>query len=57
MKYKLGTILLLLSTLVNANQLGTPADAKALSDKMITHFVNQEFKECLALAKKYWPSP
>jgi len=57
MKYTIGTILLLLTTLVNATSLDKQTDAKALSDKMIAHFVSKEFKEGLALAKQHWPLP
>ncbi len=53
------TVLVLLFVVqsVNADGLKSEAETKAMSDKIMQHFVKEEFKTGLGIAKTYWPLP
>jgi hypothetical protein len=57
MKNILIGFLFLVSGVASATGLDSPKDTRALSDKIIGHFVKTEFQEGLNIAKQYWPLP
>ena len=42
---------------VQAKELKNQLDTKALADQMVSHFINKEFTEGMAVAKPHWPLP
>lgn len=50
-------ILLLFVQSVNAEGLKSEAETRAISDKIMQHFIKEDFKTGLDLAKKHWPLP
>jgi len=42
---------------VYAEGLKEVSETKSLSDKIMQHFIKEEFKTGLGIAKKYWPMP
>lgn len=46
-----------MTSVVHAKELKNQLDTKALADKMVSHFINKEFTEGMAVAKPHWPLP
>ena len=46
-----------MTEVVNAKNLSSPNDTKALADEMVSHYINKEFTEGMAAAKPHWPLP
>jgi len=55
MKIIVGTILLLMFSFCLAYSIDSTNDTRVIADKMVNHFVKQEFEQGLAIAKPYWP--
>jgi len=57
MRIWLTVIILFLAQSVYAEGLKELSETKSLSDKIMQHFIKEEFKTGLGIAKKYWPLP
>ncbi|NIP38009.1 MAG: hypothetical protein GWO07_03010 [Candidatus Dadabacteria bacterium] len=57
MKILISLFILFISQSVSAEGLKSEAETKAMSDKIMQHFIKEDFKTGLDIAKKYWPLP
>ena len=57
MRIWLTVLLLVIAQSVYAEGLKSESETKAMSDKIMQHFIKEEFKTGLDIAKKYWPLP
>jgi hypothetical protein len=55
MKIIVGAILFLMFSFCLAYSVDSTNDTQIIADKMVNHFVKQEFQQGLAVVKPYWP--